>query len=61
MPYSPPPRPRHWPLLAALAAAMAALWILAVMAVQAPTCDRDGVSADWLPCLAQEEGGLRSG
>ena len=58
---SPPPRPRRWPLLAALAAAMAALWILALLAVQAPTCDRDGVSADWLPCLAVERDGARAG
>lgn len=57
---SPPPRPRRWPLLAALAAAMAALWILALLAVQAPTCERDGSVVDWLPCLAVERDGARA-
>lgn len=59
MPSSPAPGPRRWPLLAALAAAMAVLWAVTLVAVQASTCEREATGADWLPCLAVEQDGPR--
>ncbi|MDO4240061.1 hypothetical protein [Micrococcus sp.] len=60
MPSSPAPGPRRWPLLAALAAAMAVLWTVTLVAVQASTCEREATGADWLPCLAVEQDGPRA-